>query len=335
MFCVDEVIVFDDGYTRNPRINARNSKFRRESVPEDPSYTGTSDPNHFLAHLLSFLETPPHLRRQLFGLHANLRTAGSLPSLDLPHHLRGHEWCPYREGATVGESDELFANGSANTPATSSHGASSSSGKGSKKPKKGRAKESQTTNLVDVGFPTPVSLPVEIPLRTRVTVRFSTESAPSSFPSEAPSTATPVAPTAPREEGGYYWGFSVRQAPSLSAVFTESPFPDGYDVSVGTSERGKPLSDVLASADARDGGALAGFEHLLVCFGGVAGLERAVAQDDELGKKGVKEAGSVFDLWVNLCPGQGSRTIRTEEAVWIGLMGLRGIVEQRGRKNRK
>lgn len=230
------------------------------------------------------------------------------------------------------ESDELFAHGIANPSATGSYGPPSHSGQSSKKPKNDRSKEPQTTTLIDVGFSVPVSIPVPIPLHTRVTVEFPTESTLPSFPSEVPSTATPVSPTVPREEGGYYWGFSVRQASSLSTVFTESPFPDGYDVSIGTSERGMPLSKVLASADAREGGTLAGFEHLLVCFGGVAGLERAVAKDEELKKKGVEEAGSLFDFWVNLCPGQGSRTIRTEEAVWVGLMGLKEVVERRGRR---
>lgn len=43
-----------------------------------------------------------------------------------------------------------------------------------------------------------------------------------------------------------------------------------------------------------------------------------------------RDAHKMFDAWVDLCPGQGSRTIRAEEALWIGLMGLRGYVERRG-----
>ena len=30
----------------------------------------------------------------------------------------------------------------------------------------------------------------------------------------------------------------------------------------------------------------------------------------------------MFDVWVNTCPGQGSRTIRTEEAVLVSLAAL-------------
>lgn len=65
-------------------------------------------------------------------------------------------------------------------------------------------------------------------------------------------------------------------------------------------------------------------------FGGVAGLEVAVRADEELMGMGVTEPEGLFDYWVDLCPGQGSRTIRTEEAVWIGLMGLRGVVVGNG-----
>ena len=47
-----------------------------------------------------------------------------------------------------------------------------------------------------------------------------------------------VAPTAPRTEAGLYWGYATRLAVSLSAVFTECPYVGGYDLIVGTSERG-------------------------------------------------------------------------------------------------
>jgi predicted SPOUT superfamily RNA methylase MTH1 len=72
------------------------------------------------------------------------------------------------------------------------------------------------------------------------------------------------------------------------------------------------------------------------CMGmerGVAGLEVAVRNDMELQKLGVTEAEEVFDHWINVCPGQGSRTIRTEEAIWMGLMGLRRFVVNNGNDN--
>lgn len=164
---------------------------------------------------------------------------------------------------------------------------------------------------VDVGLPQQYTIPgVQIPAKTRVTVHLD----------EISIDAEAVAPSAPKEEAGYYWGYVIRRCASLSSVFTECPYDGGYDVSFGTSERGEAISVALESSLPRP-------EHMLVVFGGVAGLEVAAKADPELEAKGIG-AGNVkdlFDYWINVLPGQGSRTIRTEEAVWLGLMGLRPL----------
>jgi predicted SPOUT superfamily RNA methylase MTH1 len=186
---------------------------------------------------------------------------------------------------------------------------------------------------VEAGLRIPVTIDAEIPPSTRVTLKFepgAEEAAKNTKAKEIKAEA--VNPDEPREEAGYYWGYNVRRAGSLSAVFEECTYDGGYDVTIGTSERGILLESLYSTSDGeQDGedgdGSLAGhFNHLLVVFGGVSGLEVAVKNDPELQKLGVKEAKDVFDRWVNVCPGQGSRTIRTEEAVWIGLMGLRRLV---------
>lgn len=290
VFCVDEVIVFSDGHIHPPstRHNYRNHSFGHAPDPAEDPYTGTSDPDHFLTHLLSYLETPPHLRRLLFPIHPNLKTAGTLPSLDLPHHLRSDDWCPYREGVTLADG----------------------------------VKRGQGTK-VEAGLRIPVIVDDEIPANTRVTLKFDEKARDAnSNPKEKSIFGEAVSPDEPREEGGYYWGFNVRKAPSLSDVFTECAFEGGYDMTIGTSERGVNLEDLYLGDQEQK---VEGFKHLLVVFGGVAGLEVAVKNDAELQKLGVVEAKDVFDRWVNVCPGQGSRTIRTEEAVWIALMGLRRL----------
>lgn len=71
------------------------------------------------------------------------------------------------------------------------------------------------------------------------------------------------------------------------------------------------------------------WQHLIIVFGGVGGLEMALQADQALLDKGVESVSEVFDHWVNLVPRQGSRTIRSEEAVWIGLMGTRRLVVER------
>ena len=177
--------------------------------------------------------------------------------------------------------------------------------------------------FVEAGLRLPVTIEEQIPENTRVTLKFrpDAEAANGDTKSEF-IRADPVDPNEPREESGYYWGFNVRRAGNLSAVFTECAYDGGYDITIGTSERGVSVEQVYSDAERR----VEGFKHLLIVFGGVAGLEVAVKNDADLQRLGVVEAKEVFDRWINVCPGQGSRTIRTEEAVWIGLMGLRRVV---------
>ena len=255
-------------------------------------YTGYSDPEYFMTHLLSYLECPPHLRKFLFGMHPDLRLAGALPSLDMPHHLRPHEWCQYREGVTkAGEKEN---------------------------------KESSPHRLVETGLAADVYVEGDIPVNTRVTIKLPEDSKAKS----KMIVAEAVDPSMPRVEAGYYWGYQVRSASSVSAIFTESPYEDGYDLTFGTSERGIPIEQLTSSS--QEGKAIPHFNHMLVVIGGVAGLEVAVKADDELRKMHVKSPEALFDFWVNLVPGQGSRTIRTEEAVWLSLMGLNGTVKEKG-----
>ncbi len=218
-------------------------------------------------------------------------------------------------------------------------------------------------SLVDCGFPFLIPIPFDIEPFTRVTLRFPTEEAPLGHDFTSPTwyntggvepefRAVAVAPAEPREMSGLYWGYNVRLASSLSAVFKESPFDASYDVSIGTSERGQPLHELFyptaptsnsPSTDANKDKNTNGnsdtnngktsdrqilppkYSHALVVFGGVAGLEAACAADDEMMDKvgGDKmRVDLAFDFWVNAVPGQGSRTIRTEEAIFVVLSQL-------------
>lgn len=298
------MVVFDDGpATQNAETHSAISS-TREIERENNSYRGYTDPNYFLAHILSYLETPPNLRKDLFPLHPDFRLAGSLPSLDMPHHLRRQDWCQYREGVTKRDIPH----------------------------RKGRRiwRVPPGHTYVETGLDTRVFVSAFIAPETRVTVKFKDEEEPEEIPGNE-LLAEAVTPSAPREEAGYYWGYSVRSAPCLSAVLTECPFDGGYDLTVGTSERGVPVSN-LASTKKSKSKSIPDFAHMMIVFGGVAGLEVAVKADKELKGLGVKSPEALFDHWVNLCPGQGSRTIRTEEAIWLGLMGLRDVVLRKGKR---
>lgn len=248
VFCVDEIVIYNDGARDAAAAAAPPRSASSYHHPADARYTGDADPSYFLAHILSYLETPPHLRRSLFRLHPDLRSAGSLPSLDMPHHLRANEWCVYREGVTVTREAPQ------QQQQQQQHGGGAPVAKRRKVDHDDDAEE--TSAFVDVGLPQPVILPDAVPVATRVTVRFDGEG-PNEDWHDAPAprhkgngassglkkfaTATAVAPSAPREAGGFYWGYAVRCADSLSRVLTECPYEGGYDVSIGTSERGVAL----------------------------------------------------------------------------------------------
>ncbi|KAM0271939.1 hypothetical protein ACHAQH_008877 [Verticillium albo-atrum] len=296
VFNVDEVVVYNDmppltneGYQEQPlphkkdRRDARshgghNSRSSHKNDSE-ASITADVDPCHFLTHVLSYLEAPPFMRKALFPIHPNLRLAGLLPGLDMPHHPNPIDIAlPYREGVTI----EAMAPNAKGT-------------------------------LVDIGNRAPVHLKDEVPPKTRVTIH---------LPEGDNGPAEAVHPAAPREDGGYYWGYTVRNAASLSAVFEESPHEGGYDLSIGTSERGDSVNRAFP-----DHKKTAKFKHLLVVFGGPKGIENAAYNDAQLYEMGIGGQGTrqLFDHWVNVLPGQGSRTMRTDEAVFVAMAGLRRV----------
>eukprot|EP00744_Colponema_vietnamica_P011490 GILI01016168.1.p1 GENE.GILI01016168.1~~GILI01016168.1.p1 ORF type:complete len:397 (+),score=102.71 GILI01016168.1:45-1235(+) len=127
-----------------------------------------------------------------------------------------------------------------------------------------------------------------------------------------------VSPDEPREQAGIYWGYQTRVADSLSAVLNECPYEGGYDCRIGTSDRGQSVDEVKA---------LPAFKHLLIVFGGLAGLEECVAADEAFELPAEKTA-SLFNHYLNTCPHQGTKTIRAEEAVLISLSALRPLIQK-------
>ncbi|KAF1831805.1 DUF171-domain-containing protein [Decorospora gaudefroyi] len=331
IYCVDEIVVFDDDPS-NVDSKVVDPKYIREGrskqevldsiLEQDEAW---QNPDQFMYHLLSFAECPPHLRREIFQEHQNLKWVGNLPSMDMPHHLRSHEWCRYREGVVTGRA-----------PAPSST---------PNKSKKSKASQVEYA-YVDCGLPHPVRVPIpeetSLEQGMRTTVRFANADAdpPPAWPHLSQQDcenlqAVACAASLPREEVGYYWGYTVRRAPSLSAVFSECEYKDGYDFCIGTSERGQSVYSFTSGAGTSSAnGAPAvkapdSFKHLLLVFGGQAGIEPAVANDPALVARGLGKgsAGTLFDAWINLVPRQGSRTIRTEEAVSIGLAALKPWID--------
>ncbi|XP_037607940.1 putative methyltransferase C9orf114 homolog [Sebastes umbrosus] len=260
VFCVDEIIVFDE--------------YGEDVKSVEGEFTGVGKKGHAciqLARILQYLECPQYLRKWFFPKHQDLQYAGLLNPLDSPHHMRIDDESEYREGIVL---DRPI------------------------KPGKG--------SLVNCGMRKDVRIDKQLQAGLRVTVKLNT----SQNQESKICKGAVVAPHLPRTEGGLYWGYSVRLASCLSAVFTESPYEEGYDQTIGTSERGSDMDQTTLSP----------FKHLLVVFGGLQGLEASVDTDQNLD---VNDPSVLFDLYLNTCPGQGSRTIRTEEAILVSMAGLR------------
>lgn len=243
-----------------------------ETVPEADGVKMTRRSCTQLARILQYLECPQYLRRFFFPLHKDLEYAGLVNPLDAPHHLRKDEDFPFREGVTV------------------------------KRPgKPGRC-------VVNVGLQRDVVADRALVPGLRVTVRL----LPPAHKETKRTRATIVSPATPRAEMGVYWGYTVRVASSLSAVFTQCPYEGGYDLTIGTSDKGTPASQLKRKQ-------LSGYRHALIVFGGLQGLEAALENDEQLN---IEHPSLLFDHYVNTCLSQGTRTLRTEEAVLISLAVL-------------
>lgn len=80
VFCVDEIVVFDD---IGEKLNTKMSKL------EDGDGVKVARKSCVqLARILQYLECPQYLRKHFFPIHKDLEFAGLLNPLDAPHHLR-------------------------------------------------------------------------------------------------------------------------------------------------------------------------------------------------------------------------------------------------------
>ncbi|KDN40175.1 DUF171-domain-containing protein [Tilletiaria anomala UBC 951] len=326
IFNVDEIVIFKEGQrakdtavleSRGGYGRGRYSK--GASITEEEGGTGDSyDEDAFMARILQYLETPQYLRKVLFPMHPDLRYAGLLPPLDLPHHLRREDQARYREGVIV----------SPNAKSSSKH---------NKDPMKSGMQEW----LIDVGLWDNVRTEAPVSAGLAADMRVTVE-----MPKNESGKATLVSPRTPVEKQGMYWGYSVRLCDSLSQALSSSPWQSGtdasgdggYDLVIGTSERGQPVSQLLALSGGGTGDAACAsnagippFHHAMLVFGGLSGLEVVIEHDKGI-PLGADDAHELFDLWINVAENQGSRTIRTEEAVLIALSRLAPALETAGRK---
>jgi len=128
-----------------------------------------------------------------------------------------------------------------------------------------------------------------------------------------------VSVSEPKEKLHLYWGYLVRIANNFEEVFGHSSFNgEKYDFVIGTSDKGKNYKDACYK-QYRD------FKHCMIVFGGLSGIEGMV-EYDEKSKIKDKDIEKMFDVYMNTCPEQGCRTIRTEEAIMISLAVISPIL---------
>ncbi|VDM41842.1 unnamed protein product [Toxocara canis] len=269
VFCVDEVVIFDE--TARMKPEERDMYYSGNWYAEKPIREDNVECNFHMARILEFLECPQYLRKTLFPLQKSLQNAGVLNPLDCMHHLRATDVStPYREGVVL------------NKPV-----------------KKGRGP------LCYVGLEKELQLASEInlPPGTRVTVRLIN----TGFESNR-LRGTLMSARSVRDESGIYWGYNVRVASSLS----DALYGSAYDVIIGTSERGQPIDKFQLPLSEKN--------RILLVFGGLEGLEAAVEADEDIRES---DPAHLFEHYVNSVPDQGSRTVRTEEAILITLAALK------------
>mmetsp|Transcript_16089 Transcript_16089/g.30395 ORF Transcript_16089/g.30395 Transcript_16089/m.30395 type:complete len:478 (-) Transcript_16089:66-1499(-) len=320
IYHVDEIVVFNDGLGKeikpNFRSHYRNRGKEKDHRDEDRDENGggngadkkimdkpeegrreqdemnglvpSTDPHAFMARILQYCECPQYLRRHFFPMHPDLQFAGLLAPLDAPHHVRALDRCEYREGVVTEK----------------------------------RASGEEGGSLVNCGIRNQL---VEIDRVLSPGIRCTVYIEPRAYTKPGKSLkGKVVSPSEPREKDGTYWGYQTRMASSIKAIFDEAPFQGGYDLKIGTSERGDVCVDD-ESFGKKHASQLSSFQHAIIVLGGVAGIEECVDADERLGLSG-NDSKKLFDLWVNICQYQGSRTIRTEEALMISLAKLRPLM---------
>nr|CAD2177943.1 unnamed protein product [Meloidogyne enterolobii] len=267
IFCVDEIIIFDE----TAKIKQKQIDEYKEGnwSGQDPINSNNCECNLFMAKVFEYLECPQYLRKNFFPIHNSLQFAGLLNPLDSMHHLRATDIdLPYREGIVLEKS--------------------------SKKGQKCFVGLERDVTLINCEQNL-------IPPNTRVTLKIEEPEGSKKLKGYLTS------PKQIREEAGIYWGYSVRIAKCLSEVINSS-----YDFVIGTSERGTPIEEI--NIPKKEGC------KILIVFGGLNGLESAIESDPNINLNNPKD---YFENYINCLPDQGSRIIRTEEAIPICLTALK------------
>ncbi len=278
VFCVDQIVIF-----RDPDL----------------------DEADFIEKILMYAETPQYLRKRLFPLTDDLRYAGAIPPLRTPHHPvdatnGASKASKVSEASRVSIECVEAAKGGVRGAETETRIGEIRAGV--------VVRAHETGSWVDIGLERTAFLDASLRRNERVDVRIT---------SETPLKAVPVS----RDEITGYWGYSVTKTDRLSSALAGAPADartddsaDGADdaptdppagkLLIATSRYGEPLDiDLLMKV-----GAECGTKDVLIAFGAPHKGIFEYMQDEGAPI-------SRFDYMVNSVPGQGTETIRAEEAI--------------------
>ena len=157
-------------------------------------------------------------------------------------------------------------------------------------------------SFVDIGVEQPVLISEKrIPVNTRVSTKIIDLGKP------------PRAVVVSRDEIREYWGYQVVVS---NTTFGQLAKSRSFDLTVATSKHGVAFMEVIEELVKR----WKESRRVLVAFGApTRGLYEIVAQED-------LKLGEVTDFVVNTIPGQGTDTVRTEEAVYASLAVLNSFI---------
>jgi len=164
-------------------------------------------------------------------------------------------------------------------------------------------KTDEKKSYVNIGVERPVLLNVpNLSLGKRITVKVSSL-----------QNNTPEVSLARIEEINIYWGYRVTLSNStLGQIIKENRF----DLKISTSRHGKPLNKIMCEIKGRWKKA----SKVLIAFGSPKeGLKKILANEG-------LDIDMVSDFNVNVVPHQGTKTIRTEEALYATLTAINLIM---------
>jgi len=217
---------------------------------ENPQEEGS-----LMMDLLSYMETPQYLRKDLFPRKEELRFVGILPPLRTPHHpLRDekNEKGDIREAAVI------------------------SCDKGQ--------------SILNIGLSDEGVVGEELEEETRVTVRLGEKVAGNKRKVQIVR----------KSEVSQYWGFNIEKTKNISQSLKKA----NPDYSIGTSRYGQNLYEAVEGIKSNEAA-----KKLAVTFGGPYEGIYGICEKQDVGPD------DLFDEIINTIPEQGSKTVRSEEAL--------------------